>query len=620
MSAADKSRTNRPNSRNTPRAASGGDRAAKPAEPGSSVAASLVGFVVAALAAGAFAWASGCHGSDDGHAAESLPSRATELPAPVAPPARVEPTAPAPVTPAPSVSASAAAPEDDKPYAGPLLGALAVQTPVYERADVSSKRIGYIRLGSRVPVDPKLVKTASTKCKEGWYHLLDGGWVCGRSATIDMQSAVLKLGITAPNLDELLPYKYAYNTGHGTPLYRSVPSKDDMIRYEPYLDAAKKARKKAEKEAEREAEAKAKASPEGEEPLPGGSVPSNDEPKVPASSGDDRAAALAQAAALGLGDAGAPEPEEVVDDTPWWQRKHDPEKPLSVTLADLDKDSDDVVAKRMVKGFFVAVDKTFGWNGRTWYKTTGGLVAPSDRMYLVKPPTSQGIEVPQGVTQVGFVLASKAQKYDVDVDGKKAKATGPAPRFLAVPLTGESATVKSTVYRKTSEGWWMKAIDGTYAEGGAPPEGVGAGEKWVDVSLSRKTLVAMEGERPIYAALVSTGKRSKIKKKNHATIEGVFKIREKHITATMDGDGTAAGDLPYSIEDVPFVAYFEGSYALHAAFWHSNFGREMSHGCVNLSPLDAKWMFYWVGPTLPRGWHGVWSSADNKGSTVYVHE
>jgi lipoprotein-anchoring transpeptidase ErfK/SrfK len=88
----------------------------------------------------------------------------------------------------------------------------------------------------------------------------------------------------------------------------------------------------------------------------------------------------------------------------------------------------------------------------------------------------------------------------------------------------------------------------------------------------------------------------------------------------MDGDGTVAGDLPYSIEDVPYVAYFEGSYALHGAFWHNNFGREMSHGCVNLSPLDAKKVFFWAEPRLPRGWHAVWSTPDNRGTLVVVHE
>jgi len=89
---------------------------------------------------------------------------------------------------------------------------------------------------------------------------------------------------------------------------------------------------------------------------------------------------------------------------------------------------------------------------------------------------------------------------------------------------------------------------------------------------------------------------------------------------TMDGDGKAASDLPYSIEDVPYVQYFEGSYALHAAFWHNNFGHEMSHGCVNLSPLDAKKVFLWSEPHLPRGWHAVWATAEHRGTLVVVHE
>jgi len=62
----------------------------------------------------------------------------------------------------------------------------------------------------------------------------------------------VKLGITAPNLEDVLPYKYAYNTAHGTPLYRSVPSKEEMLKYEPYLEAAKRAKKKAERAKEKE--------------------------------------------------------------------------------------------------------------------------------------------------------------------------------------------------------------------------------------------------------------------------------------------------------------------------------------------------------------------------------
>ena len=60
--------------------------------------------------------------------------------------------------------------------------------------------------------------------------------------------------------------------------------------------------------------------------------------------------------------------------------------------------------------------------------------------------------------------------------------------------------------------------------------------------------------------------------------------------------------------------------SIHAAFWHDNFGREMSHGCVNLSPLDAKVVFNFVEPRLPRGWHGAFATPEHPGSLVVLHE
>lgn len=584
------------------------------------VVASAIGFGAAAAVAGVLLWSGGCGGEPPPGASTERPPRVTYLPPPgssAAPSA--EPTASATAhaeEEAPDAGADAEAVAEDKPYTGPLLGALALQTPVYPAMKFTKDRLGYIRLGGKVPVDPKPIK--ADNCPANWYRLLDGGYVCAKYATLDMSNAALKLGMTPPNLEEILPYKYAYNTAHGTPLYKSVPSKEDMIKYEPYLEIAKKAKKKAEKEAQKEAEKEAKEAAKAKaEEADAGAAPAE-----PASVYDEAdAGAGAAPAASGsvalLDDAGAPEEEEPAK--PWWQQ-NEPGKPINVKLSDLEADADGTVAKRMVKGFFVAVDKTFGWNNRAWYKTTAGLVAPADRMYIVKPPSSQGIDVPEGVKQVGFITASKAKKYAWDPEKKKITVTGSAPRFAAFGLTGATVSKDTIVYRQTSEGWWMKAIDGTYAEAGAPPSEVQPGEKWIDVNLSRKTLMAMEGDKPVYGALISPGRRSKNKKKDHATIQGTFRIREKHIAVTMDGDGKAAGDLPYSIEDVPYVEYFEGSYALHAAFWHNNFGREMSHGCVNLSPLDAKKIFFWSEPKLPRGWHAVWATPEHKGTVVHIHE
>jgi hypothetical protein len=98
----------------------------------------------------------------------------------------------------------------------------------------------------------------------------------------------------------------------------------------------------------------------------------------------------------------------------------------------------------------------------------------------------------------------------------------------------------------------------------------------------------------------------------------VFRIFEKHVAATMDAD--TATDGPYSIEDVPWIMYFDGSTALHGAFWHSRFGHERSHGCVNMTPHDAHELFGWVGPRLPDGWHGVHATEANPGTRVLVHD
>jgi lipoprotein-anchoring transpeptidase ErfK/SrfK len=67
---------------------------------------------------------------------------------------------------------------------------------------------------------------------------------------------------------------------------------------------------------------------------------------------------------------------------------------------------------------------------------------------------------------------------------------------------------------------------------------------------------------------------------------------------------------------VPFVQYFHKGYALHAAYWHDDFGHAHSHGCVNLAPVDAAWLYRWTDPRMPTGWHGAMVK---EGTIVFVH-
>ncbi|HLC87591.1 MAG TPA: L,D-transpeptidase, partial [Patescibacteria group bacterium] len=80
-------------------------------------------------------------------------------------------------------------------------------------------------------------------------------------------------------------------------------------------------------------------------------------------------------------------------------------------------------------------------------------------------------------------------------------------------------------------------------------------------------------------------------------VKGSFKVYNKIPLHDMRGPSPYKNIYPsgkYHIKDVPNSMYFYQGYAIHGAYWHNNFGRVASHGCVNV-PLDAaKWLFDWA--------------------------
>jgi hypothetical protein len=418
--------------------------------------------------------------------------------------------------------------------------------------------------------------------------------------TLDLDHPRFKLA-HAPDLEGPLPYDYGYNVANGTPLYRSVPSREERLHLEPWL-VRKKALPKAEKA-------------------------DDGNPYASASMMAPIAAADAGAGAVELANTAPSESDKA--DTPWWQKDAPDGGPPQVTLEDL-QETGGPIARRMVKGFFLSLDHKFGAAGNMWWKTVAGLVAPSDRIFVSHPITDfhgvwLGKDEASFATKsvparridklpVGFALRG-GHHYTLDEHRKHASAAdGVVERFEAVGLTGETANVGGTEYWETDEGWWMRSIDGTRTDPGPPPDKLGEHDKWIDVNQKRQTLVAFVGATPVFATLFSSGRNE------HETPVGSFRIREKHITATMDGDADTATDGPYSIEDVPYIQYFNGGYALHGAFWHAEFGHVKSHGCVNLAPWDAKGLFGWTDPQLPEGWHAVVSTKESPGTRVVVHD
>lgn len=261
-----------------------------------------------------------------------------------------------------------------------------------------------------------------------------------------------------------------------------------------------------------------------------------------------------------------------------------------------------------------AVLTTVDHEGRRFGLTSGMEVIPLDRTRPVVESRFSGIPLADVGLPVAFVRKPGAYRV---LDGTRGPTPGAALGFReAVAITDEVRPVGGSNYVVARDGSLIRSDMVVIARVlRHPPAWAADGVKWIDVSIPRQILVAYEGTTPVYATLVSTGVGGTgDPEETHATVQGAFKIYEKHVSVTMDG--REASD-PFDLRDVPFVQYFHKGYALHAAYWHDDFGRMHSHGCVNLSPIDAAWLFHWTDPRVPAAWH---AAIGKEGTIVYVHD
>ena len=113
-------------------------------------------------------------------------------------------------------------------------------------------------------------------------------------------------------------------------------------------------------------------------------------------------------------------------------------------------------------------------------------------------------------------------------------------------------------------------------------------DRWIEINLYEQVMLVHDGDRIVYATLVTTGSDP------FFTQPGVFKIYKMIENEYMRGAFEADRSDYYYLEDVPYIMYFDQARALHGAYWHTNFGYKSSHGCVNLSIADAHWLYDWA--------------------------
>jgi hypothetical protein len=452
-------------------------------------------------------------------------------------------------------------PEPASPLRAPeretdALASTAKETWVFAEPYWKARRIGYLRAGAIVErrAEPAARNHA---CPEGWYRIEPRGYVCvGAAATLQVSDAVVETSARRPRRDGL-PYPYVMSRFPPPPLYARLPSAEETLKVEPDFKGHLQ-------RAARMALDPSYVEPPPAEPVPGVLLYGR---PAPALGGERRSPG-----ALVIGHA----------------------LPRS--------------------GF--ALLSTFDHEGRRFGLTTELAALPLDRARVIKPSTFSGLALDDEVTlPVAFVKSRHATRFTLGPGGVIAR--GEALRFRqAVPITGEERRLGATAYFVAKDGSLIVADQAVKIDRFQhAPAWASGSRRWIDVSILHQSLVAYEGRKPVYVTLVSTGADGLgDPKKTHSTIQGAFLIHTKHLSVTMDDD--KIGD-EFDFRDVPFVQYFTEGFALHGAYWHDDFGTPRSHGCVNLAPIDAAWLFNWTAPEVPATWHGALSL--RKGTLVYTH-
>ncbi len=509
------------------------------------------------------------------------------------------------------------------------LASIAVQTNVYAKPSDTSRKLGYLRLGAVVQRSDK--SYGNEGCPDGWYAVAPRGFVCaGKNAALDADSPIVKAANVRPDTSHPLPYAYGFVRAVA-PLYLRLPSKEEQLQTEFKL-----------------ADHLGWWNRKGHEQNKADHLGANDLAKeiFPDMVPPPPSTSLGDGALLGG--------KSDNDPPPFWLETGSRKIP---NVSGFEVPQASIFANRVKRhtglAFIGAFTSGPQFDNRRFAVTVDMRLIPVDK---VKPETASpfhGVELREG--QGGITLpvafakpcnpnAKGTPKPCVhtykDEGGTLKRTTDVLQTRALLQLTGIQRKSKGKRFLETKDGTWVDSTQvGVAIVPEKWPEAAEKGEKWVDVSIEDQTLVLWDGKKPTFATVVSTGQdMMDDPKKSKATPRGTFRIKSKHITATMDSNGRSAqsgGAAPtsgeaasptdddkhagaFELRDVPYVQYFQDGYALHSAYWHDHFGLARSHGCINLAPIDALRVFRFTDPPIPEGWHGT-NVDQGKGTSVVIH-
>lgn len=278
-----------------------------------------------------------------------------------------------------------------------------------------------------------------------------------------------------------------------------------------------------------------------------------------------------------------------------------------------------IIRRELTKSMSMVVRRSVDVDGASYIETQHGALVPREGVgWMGEGSTWQGVALDGVALGPAFAWTTDEKtvvRAEARADAAKVRTVGRRER---VALLEGSSDVRPQWWR-IAEGEWIAADDLNEVIVVAPPPGVlddervrtTGNDQWIDVDVGEQVLVAYRGDTPVFATLIASGRSS-------PTPLGNYPIWAK--VASMDMANQDYEDKPYMVQGVPWVLLFQGHNALHGAYWHDRFGNRRSHGCVNLAPLDARWMFDWVGPSMPAGWTGYLPLSLERSPVVHVRD
>jgi len=216
-----------------------------------------------------------------------------------------------------------------------------------------------------------------------------------------------------------------------------------------------------------------------------------------------------------------------------------------------------------------------------WLQINDGQWMPASQLAIVRPSAFAGVYLDGGLEYpMAWVLVPS---YPSPYPGAAGDQSRPLiQRYTRVNIFTAVEVDGWEWYLIGPEAWISQTSVARALLEERPPQVKG---RWFTVDLYEQVMVAYEEDTPMFATLVSSGLE------DWATNEGLFKVWSRQSNGHMSG----AEGLPdsYSLENVPWVMYFDQAISLHGTYWHDGFGYRHSHGCVNLTITDAYWAFNW---------------------------